>query len=146
MDKKFFWESWRLANRSSDSIRSVLTVAVMAYFLDNDHALKNFGCFGLDLALTCIGLMMVFVLFIKQYKMSELDEQYYAKGVERAQKQDAKEQDWQKEWHRIAREMSAIEEENGNNLKILKRLLFGVYIIAGISVIMSSICIRCFPS
>ena len=138
MDKKFFWESWRLANRSSDSIRSVLTVAVMAYFLDNDHALKNFGCFGLDLALTCIGLMMVFVLFIKQYKMSELDEQYYAKGVEREQNE--------KDWHKIDQEMRAIADENGNNLKNLKRLLFGVYIIAGISVIMSPICIRYFPS
>ena len=143
MDSKFFWESWRLANKSSEHIRWILTGAVTVYFLHKDHDLISW-CFELDVALTCFGLTMVFALVIQQHKMLELDEKYYAKGVEREQKQDAKEENWQKEWHRIAREMSAIEEKNGNNLKNLKRLLFGVYIIAGISVIMAPICTRCF--
>ena len=144
MDKKFFWESWRLANKSSEHIRWVLTGSVTAYFLYKDYALTNSLCFWLNIALTCIGFIIVSVLIIKQHKMLELDEQYYQKGAERAEKQDANEQGWQEDWHRIAREMSAIAEENENNLNRLNIFLFGVYIIAGISVIMVPICTRCF--
>ena len=144
MDKKFFWESWRLANKSSEHIRWVLTGSVTAYFLYKDYALTNSLCFWLNIALTCIGFIIVSVLIIKQHKMLELDEQYYQKGAERAEKQDANEQGWQEDWHRIAREMSAIAEENENNLNRLNVFLFGVYIIAGISVIMVPICTRCF--
>ena len=144
MDKKFFWESWRLANKSSEHIRWALTGAVTAYFLYKDYALTNSLCFWLNIALTCIGFIIVSVLIIKQHKMLELDEQYYQKGAERAEKQDANEQGWQEDWHRIAREMSAIAEENENNLNRLNVFLFGVYIIAGISVIMVPICTRCF--
>ena len=52
----------------------------------------NSWCFEFDTVLTYIGFIMVVVLIIKQHKMLELDEQYYKKGVERAEKQDAKEQ------------------------------------------------------
>ena len=138
----------------------------------------NFSCFEFDMVLTYIGFIMVavliikqhemleldeqyykkaveraekedakeqgckvVVLIIKQHEMLELDEQYYKKAVERAEKEDAKEQGWQEDWHRIDRKMSAIEEKNGKNLKCLKKLLFVVYIIAGISVIMPPTCI-----
>ena len=136
MDKKFFWESWRLANRSSEYIRWALTGAVTVYFVHHDHALMNSWCFGIDIVLTSIGCVIVLISVAIQHKMFELDEQYYAKGVEREQKK--------KHWDIISREMSDIETKNGNNLKILKRLLFSVYIIAGISVIMAPICTRCF--
>ena len=92
MDKRFFWESWRLANRSSEYIRWALTGIVIVYFLHKDYALMNSWCFELDMVLTCIGFIMVVVLIIKQHEMLKVDEQYYKKAVERAEKQDAKKQ------------------------------------------------------
>ena len=71
----------------------------------------------------------------KNGKELELDEKYYAKGVEREQNE--------KVWHKIAREINDLKEKNENILNTLKIFLFGVYFIAGISVIMSPICTRC---
>ena len=178
MDKRFYLESSRLASKSSENIRWVLTGAVTVYFLHKDHALMNSLCFGFDVALTCLGLTIVFVLVVMQHKMLEsdekiyakgvalgqnetvwhridqemsaiakaiaekngkkleLDEKYYAKGVEREQNE--------KVWHKIAREINDLKEKNENILNTLKIFLFGVYFIAGISVIMAPICTRCF--
>ena len=176
MDKRFYLESWRFASKSSEHIRWVLTGAVTVYFLHKDHDLVNSLCFWLDVALTCLGLTMVIALVIQQHKMLELDEKYWAKGVKLEQnetvwqgidqemsaikektgkKLELDEEYWakgmereqnQKVRQRIVRAMNAIKEKNEKNLKCLKKLLYGVYIIAGISVIMSPICVRCFLS
>ena len=133
---KFFLESWRLANKSSEHIRWVLTGAVAVYFLQKDHVFMGFWCFWINIALTFSGLVLIFVLYVMQYKMLKLDEEFYTKGVERGQNQE--------HWSRISEEMDAIKIKNKGNLKNLNRLLLGVYFIVGISVIMTQICIR-FP-
>ena len=172
MDSKFFLESWRLANKSSERIRWVLTGAVAVYFLYKDYALTNSWCFWLNMVLTIIGFRFVVALVVLQHEMLELDEKCYEKGANLEQHEKAlhridqemsaiaaengnkleldekyyekgmERKQHDKAWHRIDQKMSDIKEENGNNLEILKKRLFWVYVIAGISVIIPSICIH----
>ena len=172
MDKKFFWESWRLANKSSEHIRWILTGAVAVYFLHKDYALMDTLCFWLNILPTIVGFGFVVALVVLQHKMLKLDEECYEKGVDLEEHKETlhridqemsaikeengnkleldekyyvkgmEREQHDKAWHRIDQEMSAIKEENRNNLEILKKRLFWVYVIAGISVIIPSICIH----